>query len=203
MPYLYSVVREAAETGLPIMRALWLHHHDDATAVARGDEYLWGPNILVAPVTDKGASTRNVYLPRGSWYDFWTEEKIEGGQETIKSVDLATMPLFVRAGAIIPFGPLKQYTEEKVDSPVTIQIYPGADASFTLYEDDGKTFDYRRGQWMGVRMTWNDRNRRLSLRLAETSKMLLPGRRTFDIRVVPNKSTRSIVFQGRPIEVRL
>src|SRR4030095_12414409 len=202
LPYLYSVVREAAETGLPIMRALWLHHHDDATAVARGDEYLWGPNILVAPVTDKGASTRNVYLPRGSWYDFWTEEKIEGGQETIKSVDLATMPLFVRAGAIIPFGPFKQYTEEKVDSPVTIQIYPGADASFTLYEDDGKTFDYRRGQWMGVRMTWNERNRRLSLRLAETSKMLLPGRRTFDIRVVPNKSTRSIVFQGRPIEVR-
>ncbi len=87
LPYLYSVVHESHATGLPIMRALWLHYPDDPAAVARGDEYLWGRDILVAPVTEKGATSRKVYLPRGTWYDFWTEERIEGGA---KSTGLST-----------------------------------------------------------------------------------------------------------------
>jgi dienelactone hydrolase len=138
-PYLYSAVCEMHETGLPVMRALWLHYPDDATAVLRGDQYLWGRELLVAPVVEKGASTRNVYLPCGDWYDFWTEERMAGGREVSKAVDLATMPLYVRAGAILPLGPVKQYTEEVVDAPLTFVIYPGADGSFTWYEDDGKT----------------------------------------------------------------
>jgi alpha-glucosidase/alpha-D-xyloside xylohydrolase len=203
MLYLYSAVRETHETGLPIMRALWLHYPDDATAVARGDQYLWGRDILVAPVVEKGATERRLYLPRGHWYDFWTEERIEGGREVSKAVDLATIPLYVRAGSIIPLGPVKQYTAEKVDGPLTLVIYPGADATFTLYEDDGLTFDYRRGKWMGVRMTWNDRARRLSLRLAKGSRMLPPQRRSIEIRVAGEKTTRADVFEGRPIEVQI
>jgi alpha-glucosidase (family GH31 glycosyl hydrolase) len=104
MPYLYSAVRETSLTGLPIMRALWLHYPDDPTAVARGDQYLWGRDILVAPVVEKGATSRKLYLPRGVWFDFWTDEKTTGGREIDRAVDLATMPLYVRAGAIIPMG---------------------------------------------------------------------------------------------------
>src|SRR5207248_1879623 len=146
LPYLYTAVRESHETGLPIMRALWLHCPQDAIAVERGDEYLWGGNILVAPVTEKSATSRSLYLPEGTWYDFWSEEKIEGGREISHAVDLATMPLFVLGGSIIPFGPVKQFTGEKSDAPLTLVIYPDADASGTIYEDDGKTFNYRRGE---------------------------------------------------------
>jgi len=203
MPYLYSAVRECCETGLPIMRALWLHYAGDTTAVARGDEYLWGRDMLVAPVTEKGATSRRVYLPRGTWYDFWTEEKIEGGREIAKPVDLATMPLYVRAGAIIPVGPVKQYTGKKVDGPLTLMVYPGADAGFLLYEDDGISLDYRRGERMGIRMTWNDRRRRLTLRLAARSRMLPPLKRRIEVRIASEKAARSIVFAGRPVEVQL
>ncbi|HEV8429894.1 MAG TPA: TIM-barrel domain-containing protein [Pyrinomonadaceae bacterium] len=202
MPYLYTAVRECCETGMPIMRALWLHYTDDTHAVARGDEYLWGRDILVAPVTDKSATTRNLYLPRGDWYDFWTEQKIEGGREISKVVDLATMPLYVRAGAIIPFGPVKQYTGERVDGPLTVQVYPGADATFTLYEDDGSTFNYHRGEWMGIQMSWNDRRRRLTVRLAQQSRMLSPYRREIEVHLKSKGLSRKITFEGKPVEVR-
>ena len=184
------------------MRALWLHYPDDPVAVARGDEYLWGRDMLVAPVTEKGATERQVYLPRGLWYDFWTEEKIQGGREVTKPVDLATMPLYVRAGAIIPMGPVKQYTAEKVAGPLTLQIYPGANAAFTLYEDDGRTFNYRKGEWMGIEMAWNDSRRRLTLRLAPGSRILPPGRRNIEVRVVPDKAVKTVVFEGHPVEVQ-
>jgi alpha-glucosidase (family GH31 glycosyl hydrolase) len=203
MPYLYSAVRESHETGLPVMRALWLHHSDDAAASARGDEYLWGRDILVAPVTEKGATSRSLYLPRGRWYDFWTEERAEGGRETTRTVDLATLPLYVRAGAILPMGPVKQYTAEEVDAPLGLTVYPGADGAFTLYEDDGLSFDYRKGEWMGVRMEWKDAARRLSLRLAEGSRMRPPLRRVLEVRIAPDKATRHVVFDGTPVQVRL
>ena len=203
MPYLYSAVRECCETGLPILRALWLHYPDDAVAVSRGDEYLWGRDMLVAPVTEKGATSRQLYLPRGVWYDFWTEEKIEGGREIARAVDLTTMPLYARAGAIIPLGLVKQYTSEKVDDPLTLQIYPGANGNFFLYEDDGSTFNYHRGEWMGIQMAWNDHSRQLTLRLAEGSRMLPQLRRKIEVRIVTEKTMRAIVFEGRPVQLKL
>ncbi len=202
-PYLYSAIRETHETGLPIMRALWLHYPDDATAVARGDEYLWGRDILVAPVVEKGATERRLYLPRGHWYDFWTEEKIEGGREVSRSVDLATMPLYVRAGAIIPMGPVKQYTAEKIDGPLTLTVYPGAGATFTLYEDDGATFNYRRGEFTRMEMIWNDSRRALILRLARGSRTPPTLKRNIEVRIAGEKTTRAAVFEGRSIEIRL
>ena len=202
MPYLYSAVRECCETGLPILRALWLHYPDDAVAVSRGDEYLWGRDMLVAPVTEKGATSRQLYLPRGVWYDFWTEEKIEGGREIARAVDLTTMPLYARAGAIIPLGLVKQYTSEKVDDPLTLQIYPGANGNFFLYEDDGSTFNYHRGEWMGIQMAWNDHSRQLTLRLAEGSRMLPQLRRKIEVRIVTEKTMRAIVFEGRPVQLK-
>jgi alpha-glucosidase (family GH31 glycosyl hydrolase) len=200
LPYLYSAVRECATTGMPIMRALWLHYQDDPAAVARDDEYLWGRDVLVAPVFEKGATSRRVYLPGGSWYDFWTGERAEGGREIARDLDLETMPLYVRAGAILPLGPVKQYTSEKVDGPLSVTIYPGADGSFLLYEDDGRSFNYRKGDWMGIRMAWNESRRVLSLHLAEGSRMLPPARRQIEVKL--EQATRHIVFEGRPIQVK-
>ena len=196
MPYLYSVVRQTCVTGLPIIRALWLHYPDDPTAVARGDEYLYGRDILVAPVVEKEAASRTLYLPRGSWYDFWTRKKFEGGREITRAVDLATIPLYCRAGAIIPTGPVKQYTEEKIDTPMTLSIYPGADGQFSLYEDDGKTFDYRKGEFTQIDISWDDRSRRLALRLAKGSRILGKPQRRFVVQVIGQPGTREILFYG-------
>jgi alpha-glucosidase/alpha-D-xyloside xylohydrolase len=203
MPYLYSAVHESHATGLPIVRALWLHHRDDATATARGDQYLWGRDILVAPVVEKGATMRSVYLPKGTWHDFWTEETHDGGREIARAVDLATLPLFVRGGAIVPLGPVKQYVDEPVDDPLTLQIYPGADGAFTLYEDDGVSFGYARGDWMGIDIRWIDRERRLELRLARGSHMRPPAERRVRVRVAGSSATRDVVFAGPPTLVRL
>jgi len=200
MPYLYSAVRQTTQSGLPVMRALWLHYPDDPVAVARGDEYLWGRDILVAPVVEKGAADRKLYLPKGSWYDFWSNEKHEGGREITRTVDLETMPLYIRAGGIVPMGPVKQYTGEKVEGSLEVTVYPGADGSFLLYEDDGASLNFRKGEWTGIRMAWNDARKTLSLRLEPGSKMLQPAKR--EIRVKAGGATRDVVFEGRNIEVR-
>ena len=201
LPYLYSAVRECATTGMPILRALWLHHPDDPKAVARQDEYLWGRDVLVAPVVEQGATSRKIYLPHGAWFDFWTGERVQGGAEISREVDLETTPLYVRAGAILPLGPAKQYVEHKVDEPLSISIYPGADASFLLYEDDGSSFDYRKGKWMGIQMAWHDARRVLKLSLASGSRILPPLRRNIEVKL--GQSTRATVFDGHPVEVSL
>jgi alpha-glucosidase (family GH31 glycosyl hydrolase) len=199
LPYLYSSVYECAKSGMPIMRALWLHFPDDPKAVACGDQYLWGKSMLVAPVVEKGATTRQVYLPPGGWYDFWTGARVEGADDVGRPVDLETMPLYVRAGSIVPLGPVKQFTAEQVDESLSISIYPGADASFLLYEDDGASFEYRKGQWMGIQMTWNDAAKKLNLHLADGSRMLQPSPRSIIAQLAGTK--RNVSFNGKPLEV--
>ena len=201
LPYLYSAVRECTTTGMPVMRALWLHYPDDPVAVAREDEYLWGRDILVAPVVEQGVTSRQVCVPSGDWYDFWTGERIQGGRMITREVNLETMPLYVRAGALLPLGPVKQYTgETKVDQPLSISIHPGADGSFSLYEDDGKSFNYREGDWMGIEMKWNDARRTLSMHLASGSRVLPPLKRKIEVKL--SQSVQAIEFDGRSIEVR-
>ena len=196
LPYLYSAVREAHDTGLPVMRALWLHYPDDPRAVACGDQYLWGRDMLVAPVIEKGATSRRLYLPSGWWHDFWTEERLEGGREIDRPVDLATMPLYVRAGAVLPMGPIKQAATRQSDEPFTMTVYPGADGELAFYEDDGLSFNYRRGEFMRIRALWSDRERELSLDLVKGSKMLDPRLRKIDVRLAPGKSARRVIFGG-------
>ena len=202
MPYLYSAVRETSQTGMPILRAMWLHYPDDPVAVARGDQYLWGRDMLVAPVVEKDAASRRVYLPRGTWFDFWSNERHDGGREIDRAVDLATMPLFVRAGAIVPMGPVKQYTAEPVDGPLSITVYPGVDGSFSLFEDDGTSFEYRRGGWMGIAMRWEDRARRLTLSLAPGSKMRPPTREV-EVRLAGQAEIRRGTFTGASLRITL
>jgi alpha-glucosidase/alpha-D-xyloside xylohydrolase len=203
MPYTYTIARECCDTGLPMMRALWLHHGQDAQAVSRGDQFLWGRDLLVSPVVEKGASSRRLYLPRGTWFDFWTEDRVEGGREIDRAVDLETMPLHVRAGAIIPMGPIKQYVDEPVDAPLSVTIYPGADGAFELYEDDGRTFAHKKGDWSRLAMAWNDRARQFSARLMPGSRMRAPSTRTIEVRVAGTADTRRVNFSGTPIQLSI
>ena len=199
LPYLYSAVQECTKTGMPIMRPLWLHFPEDPKSSECGNEYLWGKSMLVAPVIEKGATSRRIYLPPATWYDFWTGERLEGGREIDRPVDLETLPLYVRAGSILPFGPVKQYVDEKVDAPLMLSIFPGADASFLLYEDDGISFHYRSGHWMGIVMIWNDARRTLELKLAPGSRMLSPLPRMIEVQLLREK--KSSTFQGKPVSI--
>ena len=203
LPYTYTAVREGHDSGLPIMRALWLHYPDDPTAVGRGDEYLWGRDLLVAPVTEKAATAKAVYLPHGRWYDFWTEEPVEGGREVTRPVDLATIPIYAKAGAILPLGPVKQFTSEKVDAPLTLVIYPGENGAYTLYEDDGSSFDYRRGEFSKIEIKWQDATRQLSMRVAHGTRMAPSTSRKIEVRVAGEKSARSLHFTGQPVNLKL
>ncbi len=202
MPYIYTLVRETHDTGIPMMRSLWIHYSDDPRAVERSDEYLWGRDMLVAPVVEKGATSRRLYLPRGQWYDFWTEEKADGGREVSRAVDLSKTPVYVRAGAIIPMGPVKQYTTEKVDGPLSLVVYPGADGAFTMYDDDGLTFDFEEGEWSKLHMAWNDSQRTLSLRQENGSSSVSPLPRKIEVRLAGEKIGRTVDFTGQPAEVK-
>jgi len=199
LPYLYSTVREGTKTGMPIMRPLWLHFPDDEKSVICADQYLWGKSVLVAPVVEKAAKTRRVYLPQAHWYDFWTGERLEGGREIDRPVDLETLPLYVRAGSILPLGPVKQYADEKIEEAASVTIYPGADASFLLYEDDGISFNYRRGEWMGIEMTWNDMQKTLALKLAPGSRMVAPAARPMTVQLAGTK--KELTFEGMPVSI--
>jgi alpha-glucosidase/alpha-D-xyloside xylohydrolase len=203
MPYIYSAARETCETGLPMIRALWLHHGDDPVAVGRGDEYLFGRDLLVAPVVEKGAVTRSLLLPRGTWYDFWTNEKREGGREIVRGVDLSTLPLYVRAGAVLPMGPLKQYSSEVTTDPMALTVFPGASGGSFLYEDDGESFDFRNGQFMRIDMEWDDSARKLALHLAPGSHMLRPNPIALEIRLAGSEQAKTVTFKGDPISVSL
>jgi alpha-glucosidase (family GH31 glycosyl hydrolase) len=189
LPYTYTAMEETHRTGLPMMRALWLHYPDDPKAVACGDQYLWGRDIMVAPVTAKGATTRSVYLPKGTWYDFWTNEKIEGGQTIERAVDLAMVPLYVRAGAVIATGPVLQYAEQPNDEPLSLTVCPGADGTSWLYEDDGHSFDYRTGLFSRISMKWNDRERTVVLELDTKSRARTSEPRRFKIGVLGRTPT--------------
>jgi alpha-glucosidase (family GH31 glycosyl hydrolase) len=109
------------------------------------------------------------------------------------------MPLYIREGSVLPLGPVKQYTTEKVDEPHTASIYPGKDAEFLLYEDDGTSFNYRKGEWMGVQMAWHDSRRTLTLQLADGSRMLPPKRRRFQVEL--GADTRPLAFEGKRVEI--
>ena len=129
------------------------------------------------PSSKKGPTTRRLYLPRGTWFDFWTEERLDGGREIERPVDLETMPLHVRAGAILPLGPVRQYVDEPVDGPLTLVDLSRRRRRASLYEDDGRTFDYRKGDWMRIEMGWAIENAGSSLGLARGSRMRPPAKR--------------------------
>ncbi len=147
MPYIYSVFEEAARTGLPVMRPLFLEYPQDRRTYRLDTQFLLGPDLLVAPVLVEKAVNRQVYLPEGEWFNFWTGEKVVGPKEIMVEAPLNILPLFVRGGAIIPMQQIVQYIDEAPIDPLTLNIYPAADSAAALYEDDGLSFGYEQGAY--------------------------------------------------------
>jgi alpha-glucosidase (family GH31 glycosyl hydrolase) len=137
------------------------------------------------------------------WYDFWTEERIEGGRGIDRRVDLETIPLYIRAGSVIPFGPVKQYAAEPIDTPLEVRVYPGRSGTFVMYEDDAMSFAYKKGEWMGTQMDWDTARRRFTVSLARGSKMLPPLSRALEIRQVPDLEPKRLVFKGARVQLAL
>jgi alpha-D-xyloside xylohydrolase len=162
MPYIYSLGYRTYESGAPYMRALFMDFPDDPNVAGMGDEYMFGPAFLVAPVTEQGATSRSVYLPAGpDWYNYWTNQRIRGGQTIKVSAPIDTLPLFVRAGSIVPLGEPVESTSE-MQKLARVRVYRGADGDFTLYDDDGKTYAYEGGDRKVTRLHWNNAAGRLS-----------------------------------------
>ena len=202
LPYTYTLAWEARTTGMPLMRAMWLHYPNDPRAAALGTQFLWGRDLLVAPVFEKGATSRQVYLPAGDWYDWWTNTREVGGRTVRRDVDLATMPIYVRAGAIIPVDPVRQYTGEPVTEPTTLRVYRGADGSFTLYTDDGISQAYLKGKGSWIRLTWNDRARRLTMEPgAPPGATNVVAERVFDVQLLPDGVTKRVTYRGMRTQV--
>jgi alpha-D-xyloside xylohydrolase len=156
MPYIYSLGYHAYQTGAPYMRALFMDFPDDPNVAHIGDEYMFGAAFLVAPVTEQGATSRKVYLPAGNdWYNYWTSERLKGGQTVEASAPIDTIPLFVRAGSIIPLGS-EILSAEQPQTIARVCVYPGADGDFTIFNDDGQTYAYEKGNSQITHLHWND-----------------------------------------------
>jgi alpha-glucosidase/alpha-D-xyloside xylohydrolase len=162
IPYIYSQAYRTYQTGAPFMRALFMDYSGDPNVADIRDEYMFGPAFLVAPVTEQGATSRKVYLPAGSdWYNYWTNARIKGGQTITVDAPIDIIPLFVRAGSVVPLGATVLSTHEP-QAIAAVRVYPGADADFALYSDDGTTYSYESGAGSTTTLHWDDAKHRLT-----------------------------------------
>jgi alpha-D-xyloside xylohydrolase len=146
------------------MRALIMDFPKDANAPAIADEYMFGPAFWVCPVATPQATTRAVYLPSGtSWVDFWTGKTLTSGKTVTASAPINILPLYVRAGSMVPLGPVLQYATEKPEDPIELRVYRGADGEFTLYEDEGNNYDYEKGVYATISFVWNEAKQTLTI----------------------------------------
>ncbi|MBK8881967.1 MAG: glycoside hydrolase family 31 protein [Bacteroidales bacterium] len=163
LPYIYSQAFSANQTGAPFMRALFLDYQNDRNTTDITDEYMFGPSILVAPVTEQGQDVREVYLPEGNeWYDFWTNVKYKGGQTVKVPAPIDRIPLFVKAGSVLPMGPIVNYVGEKQED-LEIRIYRGASGSTEIYQDEHDNYNYEKGLFTTFEINWNNEKNILAL----------------------------------------
>jgi alpha-D-xyloside xylohydrolase len=184
MPYIYSEAWQVTSQHGTLMRPLVMDWREDVEAQNTGDEYMFGLAILVNPVTTQGATSRTVYLPQATWYDFWTGEKQEGGKRITADAPIEKLPLFVRAGSIIPMGPKMEWTTEKPADPIELRIYPGADGDFTLYEDQNDGYAYEKGAHATIALHWDDAAKTLTLGAREGSFPGMLAEHTFRVVLV-------------------
>ncbi len=189
MPYIYSLAGMTYFKDYTIMRPLVMDFTSDVKVNNIGDEYMFGPAFLVAPVYQYEARSREVYFPAScGWYDFYTGRYLEGGQQLAVSAPYERMPLYVREGAIVPYGPDMQYSDQKQAKEITLYVYAGKDGQFTLYEDEGVNYDYEKGAYAMIPFTYNNAMKTLTIgdRRGEFPGML--RERTFNIvRVTKDK----------------
>ena len=191
MPYLYSVAGAVHNDDASFMRGLPMDYPDDPQVRDLSDQWLLGPALMPCPVYEYQARSRSVYFPKGGWYDFYTNEYIKGGRRMTVAAPYERIPLYVRAGSIVPIGPDMEWSDQLPGDELTLLVYPGADADFTLYQDDGLTYAYERGEWSAIRLSWNDAGRILTIGSREGS---YPG--------MPEQIRIKVIFAdgGKPVE---
>lgn len=223
LPYIYSASWEVTHKDSSFMRALFMDFAADFKTWDVKDEFMFGKSILVAPVVHAqytpekikesenqkqsvdftAEKSRIVYLPAGSgWYDFWTNQKLQGGQEIIRKTKLDMMPLFVKEGAIIPIGPQVQFAEEKKWDNLQIKVYPGKDGFFTLYEDEFDNYNYEKGAYTEIDFTYNDKLKKLTLSNRRGQYKGMLSERAFSV-VLPDGAKKVLVYKGKKIECKL
>ncbi len=184
LPYVYSLAWKVASEDYTIQRPLVMDFREDAATWEIGDEFLFGPEILVSPVTKEHASERSVYLPASAeWYDFWTGERTAGGHEIVAAAPIERIPLDVRAGSILPLGPVIEYAGQTAD-PIELRIYPGTDGDFNLYEDSGDGYGYEQGAHSVIPIHWDDASHRLIINKREGSYPGMSTTHTFAVVIV-------------------
>jgi alpha-D-xyloside xylohydrolase len=180
MPYVYSLAWRVTNEGYTTMRHLVFDYPNDSNVFNIKDQFMFGPALLVNPITSAGVTSRSVYLPAGTWFDFWTGSTVSGGAKTNADAPLSKIPLFVKAGSIIPLGPSIEYATQSAD-PIEIRVYKGQDGSFTLYEDTGDTYEYETGKHAEIPFTWNDAQHQLTIGARTGSFTGMLASRTFNV----------------------
>jgi alpha-D-xyloside xylohydrolase len=229
LPYIYSTAWSVTAEASTMMRALAMDFAGDKKVWDINNQYLFGKSFLVCPVTealytgnDGGSTpasfdaikTHSVYLPEGAgWTDFWTGETLKGGQTISREAPIGIMPLYVKAGSIVPMGPLQQYAGEKKPAELEIRIYEGADGMFTLYEDENDSYNYEKGVYATIPFQWNGQSRELSIGERKGSFPGMLQNRTFNIVLVDkdrgagagisSKFNKSIRYSGKAVTVKL
>ncbi|MGA2571908.1 MAG: TIM-barrel domain-containing protein [Terracidiphilus sp.] len=212
MPYIYSLAWKVTNEDSTIQRPLVMDFREDPATWEIGDQFLFGPAILVSPVLTEHATSRTVYLPAGAaWYDFWSGEKTQGGASITVEAPLDRIPLAVRAGSILPMGPEIEYARQAAD-PIELRIYPGADGNFTLYEDEGDSYRYEHGAHATISIRWNDAARTLTIGAREGSYTGMAPGHTFNVVVVSAghgtggdataKPDKTVKYSGASVEVK-
>jgi alpha-D-xyloside xylohydrolase len=222
LPYIYSLGWKVTSEGYTILRSLAFDFRNDPGITDIPDQFMFGPAFLVNPVTypmysfekQEVVKTRKVYLPAGTgWYDFWTGDVYRGGITIDAQAPLAKIPLYIKAGSVVPMGPYLQYATEKPEDPIEIRIYPGMNGSFVIYEDENDTYNYEKGKLASIPLKWDDRSRQLTIGDRTGSFPGMLQTRTFNIVVVgKNKGTgvdivakpdRSVKYSGKEIRIKL
>ena len=188
LPYTYSLAWRVTHDDYTIQRPLVMDWPNDENVRYIGDQFMFGPSLLVNPVTVEGATERTLYLPPApAWYDFWTGKQLRGGRQILAQAPLDRIPLYVPAGAILPLGPAREYAAQAPDAPIDLRIYPGADGSFNLYQDQGDGYQYEKGAHATIPLHWNDATKTLSIGQRQGSYETMPKQMTFHVIVVsPN-----------------
>ncbi|MFQ6091697.1 MAG: glycoside hydrolase family 31 protein [bacterium] len=183
LPYLYNAFYQSTQLGLPVVRPTWLEFPMDERTYGQDTEFMFGEDLLIGPVLWPGATERRLYLPRGEWYDFRTGQKYTGGTDVSVSVDLSTIPIFARAGAIIPMQPVVQYSDQQPVDPLALSIFPTGTSTYTLYEDDGLSFDYEDGERALVTYTCEEKNGSVVVHIGERRGEYTPPERWYMLQI--------------------
>ena len=222
LPYNYSLSAKITNDNYTIMRSLAFDFRNDAGVYNIKDQYMFGPAFLVNPVTEQlytgknagQTKTRKAYLPKGTkWFNFWTGETLDGGQTIDADAPLETIPLYVKAGSIVPMGPNVEYATQNPGGAIELRIYPGANCEFKLYEDESDNYNYEKGNSSTISLKWNEKLHQLTISDRKGSFPGMVKKRTFNIILVSKnhgvnsgitaKADKSVSYVGKATVVKL